>query len=160
MLLLLLLLLKAFNRFLNLQFLESTVFQSEGQGHMVVVWYPRSRTKEMSEKKKKMKTVNTCWVKTLRATGILVSITNQMFKISFPLSGIWDHSSVLWRKQNSASENISRVYWIAGACLEIWIDKYFLKIIFYIAIVGHCRWTTDVESCSCDFWFLIFEVWS
>ena len=107
-----------------------------------------------------MKTVNTCWVKTLRATGILVSITNQMFKISFPLSGIWDHSSVLWRKQNSASENISRVYWIAGACLEIWIDKYFLKIIFYIAIVGHCRWTTDVESCSCDFWFLIFEVWS
>ena len=52
MLLLLLLLLKAFNRFLNLQFLESTVFQSEGQGHMVVVWYPRSRTKEMSKKKK------------------------------------------------------------------------------------------------------------
>ena len=41
-----------------------------------------------NEFKKKMKTVNTCWVKTLRATGILVSITNQMFKISFPLSGI------------------------------------------------------------------------
>ena len=37
LLLLLLLLLKAFNRFLNLKFLESTVFQSEGQGHMVVV---------------------------------------------------------------------------------------------------------------------------
>ena len=158
LLLLLLLLLKAFNRFWICNSLSPRFFNLK----VKVTWLSCDTQGQGQRKwvKKKMKTVNTCWVKTLRATGILVSITNQMFKISFPLSGIWDHSSVLWRKQNSASENISRVYWIAGACLEIWIDKYFLKIIFYITIVGHCRWTTDVESCSCDFWFLIFEVWS
>lgn len=71
-----------------------------------------------------------------------------MFKISFPLSGIWDHSSVLWREKNSASENISRVYWIAGECLEIWIDKYFLKII----ILYHNCWSLSVNN-----WSLIFD---